>query len=105
MEGRALDGPWVASIKDGGYMIRTAKGVGVAKVDGMAGNPVAEARAALIASAPSLAARVAALEAALGAIAEGECAYAGSAGCNLLPSGVRRSVCDPCRALAALAAK
>lgn len=31
------------------------------------------------------------------------CEYTGSAGCNLLPSGVRRSVCNPCQARALLA--
>lgn len=44
------------------------------------------------------------IEAATEALAAQECEYPGSAGCNLLPQGVVRSVCLPCKARAALKA-
>ena len=37
---------------------------------------------------------------ALKRIAKQDCEYPGSAGCNLLPEGVYRSVCNPCHAKA-----
>ena len=36
-------------------------------------------------------------------IADRDCEYTGSAGCNLLPQGVMRTVCGPCAARAAIA--
>jgi hypothetical protein len=40
---------------------------------------------------------------ALEIIAKQDCEYTNSAGCDLLPAGVVRSVCNPCRARAAIA--
>jgi hypothetical protein len=68
----------------------------IAQVGGQ-GQKADIANAALIAAAPALLAISEAL-------AERDCEYTGSAGCDLLPQGVVRNVCLPCQARQAIAA-
>lgn len=62
-----------------------------------------DANAYLVAKAPEMAEQRNKLLEIVEQLAKRDCEYPGSVGCSLLPEGVRRSVCMPCKAKAAVA--